>query len=220
MKRREAKSKGEKKRYTHLNAEFHRIPRRNKKAFLSDQCKEIEENNRMGKIRHLFKKIRDQIRDQSLSRVRLFATPWTSGRQASLSITNSQSPPKPMSIESVCHPADYRPLLLLPSIFLSIRVFSNESALCTRWPKYWSFSFNISPSSEHSGLISFSMDWLYLLAVQGTLKSLAIKRNEILIQLGWTLKTCSVKEARHKRLYYMNPFVWNVQNRQIYRDRK
>ena len=111
---------------------------------------------------------------QSLSRVRLFVTPWTAACQASLSITNSQSPPKPMSIESVmpsnglilCHP------LLLPSIFPSIRVFSNESALCIRWPKYQSFGFNISPSSEHPGLISFRLDWLDLLAVQGALKNL------------------------------------------------
>ena len=102
-------------------------------------------------------------------------TQWTAALQASLSITNSQSLPKLMSIESVmpynhlilCHP-----LLLLPSIFSSIRVFSNESALCIRWPKYWSFSFNISPSNEHPGLISFRMDWLDLLAVQGTLKRL------------------------------------------------
>ena len=112
---------------------------------------------------------------QSLSRVRLFATPWTTARQASLSITNSWSPPKPMSIESVM-PSNqiilYRPLLLLPSIFPSTRVFSNESALCIRWPKYWSFNFNISPSNEHPGLISFKMDWLDLLAVQGTLRSL------------------------------------------------
>ena len=111
---------------------------------------------------------------QLLSRVRLFATPWTSARQASLSITNSWSPPKPMSIESVMpssHLILCRPLLLLPSIFPSIRVFSNESALCIRWPKYWSFSFTISPSSEHPELI-FRMDWLDLLAVQGTLKSL------------------------------------------------
>ena len=111
----------------------------------------------------------------SLSRAWLFATPWTAAYQASLSITNSQSPPKPMSIESVkpsnhlilCHP-----LLLLPSIFPSIRVFSNEWALHIRWPKYWSFSFNISLSNEHSGLISFRVDWFVLLAVQGTLKSL------------------------------------------------
>ena len=92
-----------------------------------------------------------------------------------LSITNSQSSPKPMSIESVMpsnHPILCRPLLLMPSIFPSIRVFSNESALCIRWPKYWNFSFNISPSNEHPGLISFRMDWLAFLAVQGTLKSL------------------------------------------------
>ena len=112
---------------------------------------------------------------QSLSRVQLFATPSTAALQVSLSITNSWSPPKPMSIESVmpsnhlilCHP-----LLLLPSIFPRIRVFSNESALRIRWPKYWSFSFNISPSNEHPGLIFFRMDSLDLLAVQGTLKSL------------------------------------------------
>ena len=105
----------------------------------------------------------------------LIATPWTAARQASLSITNSRSLPKPMSIELVmpsnhlilCHP-----LLLLPSISPSIRIFSNESALYMRWPRYWSFSFNISPSNEYPGLISFRMDWLDLLAVQGTLKSL------------------------------------------------
>ena len=95
--------------------------------------------------------------------------------QASLSITNSRSPPKPMSIESVM-PSNHLllccPLLLLPSIFPSIRVFSNESVLHIKWPKYWSFSFNISPSNEHPGLFSFRMDWLDLLAVQGTLKSL------------------------------------------------
>ena len=111
----------------------------------------------------------------SLSHVWLFATPWTAARQASLSITNSRSPPKLMSIESVvpsnhlilCHP-----LLLLPSIFPSITVFSSDSALRIRWPKDWSFSFSISPSSEHPGLISFRVDWLDLLSVQGTLKSL------------------------------------------------
>ena len=112
---------------------------------------------------------------QSLSRVQLFATPWTAAHQASLSITNSRSSPKPTSIESVM-PSSHLilccPLLLLPSIFPSIRVFSNESALHIRWPKYWSFSFNISPSNEHPGLISFGKDWLDLLAVQGTLKSL------------------------------------------------
>ena len=104
-----------------------------------------------------------------------FATPWTAACQASLSITNSWRLPKLMSIELVM-PSNHlilcRPLLLLPSIFPSIRVFSNESALYIRWPKYWSFSFNISPSSEHPGLISFRMDWLDLLAVQGTVKSL------------------------------------------------
>ena len=111
---------------------------------------------------------------QSLSCVWLFATPRTAARQASLSITNSRSPPKPMSIESVM-PSNHLILghpFLLPSIFPSIRVFSNESALPIRWPKYWSFSFNISPPNEHPGLISFRMDWLDLLAVQGTLKSL------------------------------------------------
>ena len=109
------------------------------------------------------------------SRVRLFATPGTTAHQASLSITNSQSLPKLMSIESVMpsnHLILYRPFLLLPQILPSIRVFSNESALHRRWPKDWSFSFSISPSSEHPGLISFRMDWLGLPAVQGTLKSL------------------------------------------------
>ena len=112
---------------------------------------------------------------QSLSCVWLFATPWTAARQASLSITNSRSLLKLMPVESVmpsnhlilCHL-----LLLPPSIFPSIRVFSSESAPPIRWPKYWSFSFNINPSNEYSGLIFFRMDWLDLLAVQGTLKSL------------------------------------------------
>ena len=112
---------------------------------------------------------------QSLSHVRLFVTPWTAARQASLSITNSQSLLKLMSIESVM-PSNHLilccPLLLLPSIFASIRVFPSESVLCIRWPKYWSFSFSISPSSEYSELTSFRMDWLDLLAVQETLKSL------------------------------------------------
>ena len=112
---------------------------------------------------------------QSLSRVRLFATPWTAARQASLSITNSRSSLKLVSIESVMlssHLILCRPLLLLPPIPPSIRVFSNESTLRMRWPKYCSFSFSISPSSEHPGLICFTMDWLDLLGVQGTLKSL------------------------------------------------
>ena len=112
---------------------------------------------------------------QSLSCIQHFVTPWTTARQASLSITNSRSPPKSMSVELVmpsnclilCHP-----LLLLPSIFPSIRVFSNESALCIRWPKYWSFSLGIGPSNEHPGLISFRIDWLDFHTVQGTLKSL------------------------------------------------
>ena len=112
---------------------------------------------------------------QSLNCVWHFVTPRTAARQASLSITNSRSLLKLMSIESVM-PSNHlilrRLLLLLPSIFPSIRVFSHESALCITWPKFWSFSFNISPSNEHPGLISFRMDWLDLLAVQGTLKSL------------------------------------------------
>ena len=112
---------------------------------------------------------------QSLSHVQLFVTPWSAAHQASLSITNSQSLPKLMSIESVIpsnHLIFCRPLLLPPSIFPSVRVFSNESALHIRRPMYWSFSFNISPSNEHPGLISFRMDWLDLHAVEGTLKSL------------------------------------------------
>ena len=119
-------------------------------------------------------KVTSPVPVQSLSHVQLFETPWTAARHTSLSITNSRSPPKLMSIESVmpsshlilCHP-----LLLLPQIPPSIRVFSNESTLCMRWPKYWSFSFSIIPSKEIPGLV-FRMDWLDLLAVQGTLKSL------------------------------------------------
>ena len=112
---------------------------------------------------------------QLLSHVQLFETPWTAAHHASLSITNSWSLPKPMSIKSLMpssHLILCRPLLLLPLIPPSIRVFSNESPLHIRWPKYWSFIFNISPSNEHPELISFRMDWLDLLAVQGTLKSL------------------------------------------------
>ena len=110
--------------------------------------------------------------DQSLSRVRLFATPWITARQASLSITNSRSSLRLMSIESVMPSSDLilcRPLLLLPPIPPSIRVFSNESTLCRRWPKYWSFSFSIISSKEIPGLISFRMDWLDLFAVQGSM---------------------------------------------------
>ena len=110
---------------------------------------------------------------QSLSYILLLVTPWTAAGQASLSITNSWSSPKLMSIESVM-PSNHlilcRPLLLLPSVFPSTRVFSNESAVCMRWPKYWSFSFNISPSNEYSGLISFRMDWLDLLESKGLSK--------------------------------------------------
>ena len=131
--------------------------------------------------------------------VRLFATPWTTACQASLSITNSWSLSQLMSIESVmpsnhlilCHP-----LLLLPSIFPSIRVFSNESTLHIRWTKYWSFSFNISPSNEYSGQISFRMDWLDLLAVQGTLKSL--------------LQHHSSKASMILLRYYNIPKVWSL----------
>ena len=112
---------------------------------------------------------------QSLSRVQLFATPWTAAHQASLYITNSQSLLKLTSIMLVM-PSNHlilcRPLLLPPSVFPSIKLFSSESVLCIRWPKYWSFNFSISPSNEYSGLISFRMDWLNLLAVQGTLTSL------------------------------------------------
>ena len=127
----------------------------------------------------------------SLSHVQLFATPWTAVCQASLSVTNCWSLPKPMSIESVmlsnhiilCHP-----FLLLPSIFPSMRVFSNESTLHIRWPKYWSFSFNISPSNEHPGMISFRMDWLDLLGVQGTLKSLLQHHSSKASVLRWIIK--------------------------------
>ena len=120
---------------------------------------------------------------QSLSHVWLFATPWIVARQASLSITNSQSSPKPMSIESVMpssHLILCRPLFLLPLIPPRIRVFSNESTLCMRWPKYWSFSIN--PYNECSGLISFRIDWLDLLEVQGTLKiffNTTVQKNQI-----------------------------------------
>ena len=129
---------------------------------------------------------------QLLSPVRLFVTPGTAARQASLSITNSWSPPKPMSIKSVM-PSNHlilcRPLLLLPLIPPSVKVFSNESTLHMKWPKYWSFSFSISLSNEHPGLISFRMDWLDLLAVQGTLKSLLqhhSSKASSICYLGWS----------------------------------
>ena len=144
VKRREEKNKGEKERYTHLNAEFQRTARRDKKAWA-----------------------------QSLSHVRLFETLWIAECQSSLSITSSWSLFKLMSIELMM-PSNHLilccPLLLLPSIFP--RVFSNKLVFRIRWPKYWEFHFNISPSNEYLGLISFTMDWLDLLAVQGTLKSL------------------------------------------------
>ena len=131
---------------------------------------------------------------QLLSHVWLFANPWTAARQASLSITNSQSLPKLMSIESVM-PSNHLilccPLLLPPSIFPSIRVFSNESVLCIRWPKYWSFSFNIHPSNEHSGLISFRMDWLDLLAVQRIPKSLVQHH----ISKASILQLCAIRKG-------------------------
>ena len=127
------------------------------------------------KVKHVVEHQKITQFSSVVSRVRLFVIPWTAARQASLSITNSQSSLKLMSIESVM-PSSHLilccPLLLLPSIFSSIRVFSNESALRMKWPKYWSFSFSIIPSKEYPGLISFRMDWLDLLAVQGTLKSL------------------------------------------------
>ena len=134
---------------------------------------------------------------QSLSCVRLFATPWTAARQTSLSITNSRSLLKLMSIESVmpsnhlilCHP-----LLLLPSIFPSNRVFS-ESVLRIRWPKDWNFSFSISPSNEHPGLISFRMDWLDLLAVQGTLKSL-LQHHSSKASILWRSAFCIAREVK------------------------
>ena len=130
---------------------------------------------------------------KSLSHVRLFATPWTTTCQTSLSISNSWSLPRPMSIVLVM-PCNRLilcdPLLLLPSTFPSIRVFSNESVLCIRWPKYWSFSFNISPSNEHLGLISFRLDWLDLLAVQETLKSLLQNHSSKASIFGTQLSLC------------------------------
>ena len=139
--------------------------------FSLELCKEVQENS--------VKRQREEILEfssvQLFSRVQLFAIPWTTAYQASLSTTNSQSLLKLMSVESVMPPNHlilYHPLLFLPSIFSSIRVFSKESVLCIRWPKYWSFSFSISPSNEYSGFTSFRIDWFGLLEVQGTLKSL------------------------------------------------
>ena len=154
---------------------------------------------------------------QLLSRVRLFATPWTAARQASLSITNSWTLLKSMSIESVmtsnylifCCP------LLLPSIFPSIRVFSNESVLHITWPNYWSFSLSICPSSEYSGLISFRMDWLDLLAVQGTLKSLlqhhSSKASILRCSAFFIVQLTSIHDYRKNHsLDYMDLFWQNI----------
>ena len=147
---------------------------------------------------------------QSLSHVRLFATPWASACQASLSITNSWGLCKLVSIESVMpsnHLIICHPLLLLPSIFPSIRVFSNQSVLCIRWPKYWSFSFSISLSSEYSWLISFRMDWLDLLAVQGTLKSL-LQHHSSKASVLW----CSayfIVQLSHPYMTTGKTIVWN-----------
>ena len=132
---------------------------------------------------------------QLLSHVQLFATPWTGAHQASLSITNSRSLLKLMSIEWVMpsnHLIFCHPLLLPPSIFPSTRVFSNESVLHIRWPEYWSFSFNISPTNEHPGLISFMMDWLDILAVQGTRKSL-LQHHSSKASILWRSAFCTVQ---------------------------
>ena len=157
---------------------------------------------------------------QLLSHVRLFVTSWIASRQASLSITNSRSLLKFMSIESVMpssHLILCRPLLLLPSIAPSIRVFSNESTLCMRWPKYWSFSFSISPYNEHPGLISFRMDWLDLLAVQGTLKSLlqhhSSKASIIWCSAFFTVQLSHPYMTTGKTIALTRPFRTNTQKR-------
>ena len=152
---------------------------------------------------------------QSFSHVQLFANPWTAATQASLSVTNSQSFLKPVSIKSVM-PSNHlilcRPLLLLPPIPPSIRVFSYEPALCIRWPRYWSFSFSISPSNEHSGLISFKMDWLDLLAVQGTLKSL-LQHHRSKASILWhsaffTVQLTSVHDYLKNHSFYYMDLCW------------
>ena len=167
---------------------------------------------------------------QLLSRVRLFITPWSAAHQVSLSITNSQSLLRLMSIESVmpsnhlilCHP-----LLLLPSILPHIRVFSNESVLCIRWPKYWSLTFNISPSNEHPGLISFRMDWLDLRAVQGTLKSLLQHHNSkasilqcsafFIVQLSYQYMTTGKTIALTRQTFVgkVMPLLFNMLSRLV-----
>ena len=155
--------------------------------------------------------VSDQIRsDQSLSRVRLFATLWIAESQASLSITNSRSSLRLTSIESVMpssHLILSRPLLLLPPIPPSIRVFSNESTLRIRWAKYWSFSFSIIPSKEHPGLISFRMDWLDLLAVQGTLKSL-LQHHSSKASILWRSAFFTVQLS--PPFHSLMPLVWVV----------
>ena len=146
---------------------------------------------------------------QLLSQIWLFVTPWTAAHQASLSVTSFQSLLKLMSTESVvpsnhlilCHP-----LQLLPSIFPSIMVFSNESVLCIRWPKYWSFSFSMSPSNEYSGLISFRMDWLDLLAVQVTLKSLSQHHSSKASILWWSV--FFIVQLSHPSMTTGKTIVW------------
>ena len=136
---------------------------------------DLEDDQGFHREKWVDSKLQEEQSVQLLSHVQLLVTPWTATHQASLSITNSRSLLKLMSIRLVMPSNNLilcRPLLSLPSIFLSIRVFSNESVLHIRWPKYWSFSFSISPSNEYSGLISFRIDWFDLLAVQGTLKSI------------------------------------------------
>ena len=146
---------------------------------------------------------------QPLSCVRLFVTPWITATQASLSITNSQSLLKPMSIEAVMpssHLIFCHPLLHLPQIPHFIRVLSNESILCMRWPKYWSFSFSISPSNEHLGLISFRMDWLGLFAVQGTLKSF-LQHHSSKISILWHSSFFTVQISQihdHWKIHSLN----------------
>ena len=149
-----------------------------------------------------------------LSCVQLFATPWTAACQASLYITNSRSLPKLMSNKLVM-PSNHLilcyPLLLLPSIFPSISVFSNESALHIRWPKYWSFSFNINPSNEHPGLISFRMDWLDLLAVQGTLNTTVRKHQFFGAQLSlWSNSHIHTWLLEKPQLWLDRPLLTNV----------
>ena len=150
---------------------------------------------------------------QLLSRVQLFATPWTAACQASLSITNSQRLLKLMSFESVT-PSNHlilcRPFLLLPSIFPSIRIFSNESVLRIRWPEYWNFSFSISPSNEYSGLISFRMDWLDLHAVQGTLKSLLQHHSSKASGYIFLLMCCWILFAKILLIIFASMFISDI----------